>query len=90
MFLSSCRARRRHWQWMCWLVLLDYDTPRAMFPSIVDVRGDSTGAVLGEVVHAPVVKLRQVPGVGQCRRTVEVPQLQSVQFLDVLTRPLFL
>ena len=25
-----------------------YDTPRAVFLSIVDVRGDSTGAVLGQ------------------------------------------
>ena len=25
-----------------------YVTPRAVFPSIVDVRGDSTGAVLGQ------------------------------------------
>ena len=41
-------------------------------------------AVLGQVVHAPVVMLRQVFGVGQCRKTVEVPQLQSVQFLEVI------
>ena len=27
-----------------------YDTPRAVFPSIVNARGDSTGAVLGQVI----------------------------------------
>ena len=47
-------------------------------------------AVLGQVVHAPVVVLRQVLGVGQCRKTVEVLQLQSVQFLEVVATPLFL
>ena len=37
----------------------------------------------------PVVVQRQVLGLGQCRKTVEVPQLQSVQFLErLLTRPL--
>ena len=47
-------------------------------------------AVLGQVVHAPVVLLRQVLGVGQCRKTVEVPQLQSVQFLEVIDTPVVL
>ena len=28
-----------------------YDTPRAVFPSIVDVRGDSTGALLGQLLR---------------------------------------
>ena len=52
-------------------------------------RQDSTGAVLGMVVDVPVVLQRQVLGVGQCRKTVEVPQLQSVKFLErLLTRPL--
>ena len=103
MFFSSCLARRRHWQWYVLAGFAGYDTPRAVFPSIVDVRGDSTsavlgqvvaladeargdstGAVLGQVVLAPVVMLRQVLGVGQCRKTVEVLQLQSVQFLEVV------
>ena len=44
-------------------------------------------AVLGQVVHAPVVMLRQVLGDGQCLITVEVPQLQSVQFLEVIDTP---
>ena len=29
-------------------------------------------------------------GVGQCRKTVEVPQLQSVQFLEVIDTPVVL
>ena len=41
-------------------------------------------AFLGKVVGAPVVIQRQVLGVGQCRKTVEVPHLQSVQFLEVV------
>ena len=44
-------------------------------------------AVLGQVVHAPVVMLRQLLGVGQCRKTVEVPQLPLVQFLEVFGSP---
>ena len=42
--------------------------------------------VLGQVVHAPVVLLRQVLGVGQCRITVEVPQLPDIeQFFRALS-----
>ena len=35
-------------------------------------------AVLGQVVHAPVVVLRQVLGVGQCRKIVEVRSAVAV------------
>ena len=42
------------------------------------------------VVDAPVVMQRQVLGVGQCRKTVEVPQLQLVQFLEVVDVPVVL
>ena len=42
------------------------------------------------VVDAPVVFQRQVLGVGQCRKTVELLQLQSVQFLDVIDTPVVL
>ena len=41
-------------------------------------------AFLGKVVDAPVFIQRQVLGVGQCRKTVEVPLLQSVQFLEIV------
>ena len=47
-------------------------------------------AVLGQVVDAPVVFQRQVFGVGQCRISVEVPQVQSVQFLEVVDTPVVL
>ena len=47
-------------------------------------------AFLGKVVDVPVVIQRQVLGVGQCRKTVEVPQLQSVQFLEVIDTPVVL
>ena len=40
--------------------------------------------------HAPVVMLRLVLGVGQCRIAVEVLQLQSVQFLEVIDTPVVL
>ena len=40
--------------------------------------------VFGMFVDAPVVIQRLVLGVGRCRKTVEVPQLQSVQFLEVI------
>ena len=49
----------------------------------------STVQFLGRRRHARCVQ-RQVLGLGQCRKTVEVPQLQSVQFLErLLTRRLF-
>ena len=82
-----CRARRRHWQWYVLAGFAGYDTPRAVF---FDFRGDSTGAVLGQVialeargdstgavlvkVYMPVV----VSGVvGQTvQNTVEIPQSQ--------------
>ena len=47
-------------------------------------------AVLGLVVHAPVVMLRQLLVVGQCRKLWEVPQLSLVQFLVVIDTPLSL
>ena len=53
--------------------LAGYDTPRAVFPSIVDVRGDSTGAIIGQD-DMPVV----VPSgaFGQtAQKTVDFPQL---------------
>ena len=53
-------------------------------------RKDPTGAALGMVFDAPVVMQRQVLGVGQRRETVEVPQLQSVQFLEVVDVPVVL
>ena len=53
-----------------------YDTPRAVFPSIVNARGDSTGAVLGQG-DMPVVILSG--GFGQTvQKTVESPQLQLI------------
>ena len=54
-----------------------YDAPCAVFPSIVDVCGDSTGAVLGQgdtPVVAPSGAFDQT-----AQKTVEIPQLQ---FLD--------
>ena len=44
---SLRRAHRRQRQWYVLAGFAGYDTPLAVFPSIVDVRGDSTGAVLG-------------------------------------------
>ena len=45
----TCRARRRHLQWYVLAGFAGYDTPRAVFFD-VDVRGDFTGAVLGQVI----------------------------------------
>ena len=42
------RARRRHGQWYVLAGFALHDAPHAVFPSIVDVRGDSIGAVLGQ------------------------------------------
>ena len=73
---SLRRAHRRHWQWYVLAGFPGYDTPRAVFPSIVDVRGDSTGAVLGQG-DMPVV----VPSgaFGQTvQKTAYSPQLQSI------------
>ena len=53
-----------------------YDTPRAVFPSIVSASGDSTGAVLGQG-DMPVVILSG--GFGQTvQKTADSPQLQSI------------
>ena len=51
-----------------------YDAPRAVFPSIVDVCGDSTGAVLGQG-DMPVVVASGAFG-QTARITVDIPQLQ--------------
>ena len=50
-----------------------YDTPRAVFPSIVDVLGDSTGAVLVQGDMPVVVTLGALGQTAQ--KTVEIPQL---------------
>ena len=42
------RARRRHGQWYVLAGFALHDAPHAVFHSIVDVRGDSAGAVLGQ------------------------------------------
>ena len=42
------------------------------------------------VFDAPVVLQRQMLGVGQRRKTEKVPQLQSVQFLEVVDAPVVL
>ena len=47
---SLRRAHRRQRQWYVLARFAGYDTPRAVFPSIVNARGDSTGAVLGQVI----------------------------------------
>ena len=53
-----------------------YDTPRAVFPSIVNAHGDSTGAVLGQG-DMPLVILSG--GFGQTvQKTADSPQLQSI------------
>ena len=53
-----------------------FDTPRAVFPSIVDVRGDSTGAVLGHSVMPVVVPSGAF---GQTvQKTAVSPQWQSI------------
>ena len=62
MFFLSCLARRRHWQWYVLAGYAGYDTPRAVFPSIVDVRGGSTGAVLGQVIALADVALGDSTG----------------------------
>ena len=49
---AHCRQRQRYVR----AGFAGYDTPRAVFPSIVNARGDSTGAVLGQG-DVPVVIL---------------------------------
>ena len=60
-----------------WLGLAGYDAPCAVFPSVVEARGDSTGAVLGPF-DMPVVFASGAFG-QTARKTVEIPQ---VQFFD--------
>ena len=47
-------------------------------------------AVLGQVVHAPFVMLRQVLGVGQCRKLWKFRSCRWCSSWRLLTRPLFL
>ena len=47
-------------------------------------------AVLGQVVHAPVVVLRQLLGVGQCRKLWRFRSCSWCSSWRLLTRPLFL
>ena len=50
LFLALC-SRRRYWQWYVLAGFAGYVTPRAvLFFPLVNVRGDSTGAVLGQVI----------------------------------------
>ena len=67
-----------------------YDTLRAVFPSIVDVRGDSTGAVLKQG-DMPVVVASGAFG-QTAQKTVEIPQLpffdKVVQISVVVQRPI--
>ena len=70
------RPHRRQRQWYVLAGFPGYVTLRAVFPSIFDVRGDSTGAVLG-LGDMPVV----VPSgaFGQTvQKTADSPQLQSI------------
>ena len=47
---SLRRAHRRQRQWYVLAGFAGYDTPRAVFPSIVNARGDFTGAIVGQVI----------------------------------------
>ena len=70
-FFASPRYRRQ-WQWY----FAGYDTPRAVFPSFVDVCGDSTGAVLGQS-DMPVAVSSGAFG-QTVQKTADSPQLQSI------------
>ena len=73
---SLRRAHRRQRQRYVLAGFAGYDTPRAVFPSIVNARGDSTGAVLGQG-DMPVVFLSG--GFGQTvQKTADSPQLRSI------------
>ena len=68
-----------------------YDTPRAvLFFPLVNVRGDSTGAVLGQGVMPVVVPSGAFGETAQ--KTVEIPQLpffdKLVQISVVVQRPI--
>ena len=72
----TCRARRRHWQWYVLAGCAGYDTPRAVIFD-VDVRGDSTGAVLGQG-DMPVWCFCQT-----AQKTVDFLQLLSSLVVDI-------
>ena len=71
---SLRRAHRRQRQWLCWLVLLVTIHLMLCFPCIVNARGDSTGAVLGQG-DMPVVILSGAFG-QTVQKTADSPQLQ--------------
>ena len=71
---SLRRAHRRQRQWYVLAGFAGYDTPRAVFPSIINARGDSTGAVLGQS-DMPVVVPSGAFGQTE-QKTVDFPQLQ--------------
>ena len=89
LFFALC-SRRRYWQWCVLAGFAGYDTPRAVFPSIVNVRGDSTGAVLSQG-DMPVVVPSGAFG-ETAQETVEIPQLpffdKLVQISVVVQRPI--
>ena len=72
LFLALC-SRRRYWQWYVLAGFAGYDTPRPVFPSVVNARGDSTGAVLGQG-DMPFVILSDAFS-QTARKTVVVSQL---------------
>ena len=78
LFLVLC-SRRRYWQWYVLAGFADYDTPLAVFPSIVNVCGDSTGAVLGQG-DMPVFVLSDASG-QTAQKNVDFPQLPFAVFL---------
>ena len=73
---SLRRAHRRQRQWYVLAGFAGYDTPLAVFPSIVDVRGDSTGAVLG---HSDMPVVVPSGAFGQTvQKTADSPQWQFI------------
>ena len=71
---SLRRAHRRQRQWYALAGFAGYDTPLAVFRSIVDVRGDFTGAVLG---HSDLLVVVPSGAFGQTvQKTADSPQWQ--------------
>ena len=75
-YVVPCQHCRRYWQWHVLAGFAGYDAPRAVFPSVVNARGDSTGAVLGQG-DVPVVILSDAFA-QTARKTVVVPQMHFI------------